>query len=359
MPRTCSRCGAQNGEDNAFCQQCGAPLAAPDASAPVQPLVPPTQPPPIQPPPVYQQPAPPVYQQPAPPVYQQPAPPVQPPPVYQPVAPAHRLPLATMLGSVAGVLGLLAAGAIVFGHTSPGPTPLPVPTTQPQPTSAPVQPTTPPQPTAQSQPTTQAQPTTQSQPTAPDVATDTPVAVDTPAAVDTPVAVSPPNEPTQPAPGPGPGPAPGGQAVTTSLFSVVVPSGWQAKQSGTEVQLQDPSTAPNSLDIAGGTPNSPVTVDAALQGLLAQLQKNAPDAQPCGQGQSLTIGGARGTVLPVCFTFTPQGGAAIKSVALLWAATSSSGSSIFVVEEIAAQDNQAFFTNAGHVTNTLRWTGGQ
>jgi len=72
MPRTCSRCGAQNGEDNAFCQQCGAPLAAPDASVPVQPLAPPTQPPPV-----YQQPAPPTA-----PVYQQPAPPVQPPPVY-------------------------------------------------------------------------------------------------------------------------------------------------------------------------------------------------------------------------------------------------------------------------------------
>ena len=319
MPRTCARCGAQNGEDNAFCQQCGAPLAAPDASAPVQPLVPPNQPPPV-------------YQQPAPPVYQQP-----PPPVYQPVAPAHRLPLATMLGSVVGLLGLLAAGAIVFGRTSPSPTPLPLPTTQAQPTSAPVQPTTLPQPTIQAQPTTQAQPT------APDVATP----------VDTPPVVSPPT--TQP----GPGPAPGGQTVTTSLFSVVVPSGWQAKQSGTEVQLQDPSTAPNFLDIAGGTPSSPVQVATVLQDLLAQLQKGFPDAQPCGQGQALTIGGAQGTVLPVCFTLTPQGGAAIKSVALLWAATSSSGSSVFVVKEIAAQDNQAFFTNAAHVMSTLKWTGGQ
>ncbi len=334
MPRTCPRCGAQNGDDNAFCQQCGAPLAAPDAAAPVQP---------------------PTAQPPTPPVYQPPPPPTA--PVYRPVAPAHRLPLGTMLGSVVGLLGLLAAGAIVFGHNSPSPTPPlpPAPTTIPQPTGAPVQPTAPPQPTAVAQDTPASQPTAPvvaqdtpaSQPTASDVATDTPAAADTP-----------PSEPTQSAPGPAP--SGGGQTITTSLFSVVVPSGWQAKQnSATSVQLQDPSTAPNDLEIGGGTPSSPVTAAAVIQGLLAGLQKNFPDAQPCGQGQPLTIGGAQGTVLPVCFTVTPQGGAAVKSAALLWGATSSSGSSVFVVEEIAAQDNQAFFTNAGQVTKTLKWAGGQ
>lgn len=354
MPLTCPRCGAQNPDDMAFCQQCSSPLAGSGAT-PAQPpsaaqppdatLAPPAPPPPAAPP--------------------TPPPAVEP----QPAGPAHRLPLATILGSVVGLLGLLAAGAIVFGHSGPPPVLPPAPTALP-PTSIPSTPTVPPPPPTSppAQPTNApvvqptsvpAQPTEAGTPT--DTAVPPPVFPTNPPVQPTTVPPVPPVQPTtappvQPTTMP---PVPSGLPLTTSMFSLQVPGGWQvASQTAYEVVLQNPSTAPNLLDIGGATVASPTTVQTALQTLIGKLQQTAPDARACGQGQPETISGAQGTIVPVCFTYTPQGGAAITVVALVWAATSTSGSSIFAVERIAAPDNQAFFTNAGQVLSTLQWTGG-
>jgi hypothetical protein len=251
-----------------------------------------------------------------------------------------------------GVLGLLAAIGILTSHRAPvqppvvpvttaSPTIVPVQPTQvpPQPTSAPVQPTQPAQPTSAS-----VQPTQASQPTS----------APTQASLPIPTALA-----TQPS-----GPTGAGQTLSTTTFSVFVPSEWQVIKQTTnpsqnEVVLQDPSTAPNGLDIFSGVSTSATTAQSVLQSVLTNAQQKYPDAQQCGNTVQSTIGGVAGTLMPICFTITPQGGTAISVAELAWAATDPAGSTVYFVAQTAALANQTFFTHAGDVTKTIQWGGGQ
>ncbi len=338
MPLTCSHCGAENPDGMQFCQSCGSPLT-PTPVAP-EPTIPAASPPPPA----------------------TPEPPPAPAPVRRAVyqnAPVHRLPLGSLIGIVIGVLGLVAAIGILTSHRSAAtPPPLPVPTALP--TSPAVQPTFAPQPTAPaSQPTSPAQPTQPlgqpTQPAAPPTFAPQPTQ---PAAPPTFAA-----QPTAPAPQPTGPPGPG-QTFASTTFSVFIPSEWQVinqstKPSQNEVILQDPSTAPNGLDIFAGLSSAQTDAQTVLQTVLTNLQRQYPDAQQCGSSVPATFGGVAGTLMPVCYTITPQGGAAISVAELAWAATDAAGVTVYFVGQTAAQSNQPFFTHAGDVTKTIHWGGSQ
>jgi hypothetical protein len=176
-------------------------------------------------------------------------------------------------------------------------------------------------------------------------------------------------EPTQAAPSPAPQPtsppSPNGQPLTTSTFSLTVPSGWQVANSktgstGNEVQLEETSTEPNLVDIFGGQVTSAQTAQAVLQSVLTNLQQQYADAKVCSNNvQQATIGGVSGSAEVICFTFTPQGGAAISSGDLVWGGTSPSGMSVYIVQEMGGASNQTFFTDASTMIGTLQWVVGQ
>lgn len=352
MPLTCSHCGAQNPDGMQFCQSCGSPLmAAPQGTAPTPAAPAPTAPPAGTPPPA--------------------SPP--PPPVPAHPAPTHRLPLGSLLGIVIGVLGILAAVGILTSHRGSSAPTIPIPTAYP--TSPPAQPTFAPEPTAPSgqptapaaqptspaaqptapaeQPTLAPQPTVdQSQPTAP---AEQPTLASQP--------TSPPAQPGVPTTQPS-GPTGAGQTFSTTTFSVFVPSEWQVGNETTtptenEVVLQDPSTAPNGLDIFAGQNTAQTDAGTVLQSVIANLQQKFPDAKQCGSTVPITFGGVAGTLVPICYTITPQGGAAVSVAELAWAATDATGANVYFVGQTAAASNQAFFTHAGDVTKTIVWGGGQ
>jgi hypothetical protein len=274
------------------------------------------------------------------------------------------LPLASIMGVTIGLLGIIAAVAIVFGHHGSGPQPPYTPLSTVVPTG-----TVPPAGTAVAQPTGTVAPqsTTQTQPTEA-VATEAaqPTAA-VPTGVVQPTEALPPTEvvqPTQPAvqpTQPNTGPS---QTISTTTFSLQVPTSWQVVsnkqgQTANEVVLGDPSDQPNALDIYGGQNTSATSAEAALQGILTNLQQQYPDAKACGNSQQATIGGVAGTVTPICFTFTPQGGAALSAVDVAWAGTNQSGSYLYAVGMMAGESNQAYFTSATSVLRTLQWGGGQ
>ena len=348
MPLICSHCGAQNPDGMQFCQSCGSPLApAPQGTAPTPglplPLTSPASPPP----------------------------PAPAPPAARP-APAHRLPLGSLIGIVIGVLGILAAIGILTSHRGSSAPTIPIPTAYP--TSPPVQPTFAPQPTAPSaQPTApSAQPTAPSaQPTAPSGQPTAPAEQPTFASQPTAPAEQPTfaSQPTAPAAQPTAatqpsGPTSGGQTFSSTTFSVFVPSGWQVGNETTtpsqnEILLQDPSTAPNGLDIFAGQSSAQTDGGTVLQSVITNLQQKFPDATQCGSTVPITFGGVAGTLMPICYTITPQSGSAVSVAELAWAATDASGSNVYFVGQTAAQNNQSFFTHAGDVTKTITWGGGQ
>jgi hypothetical protein len=377
MPLTCLHCGSQNPEGLLFCQQCGTPLAAAPGSTPPSGATLPAM------------------LGPAPLPATSPASPVQ------HAASGHRLPLGSILGLMIGAIGLLAAIAVLTSHggaaplppqpklpsVTPGPSVVPNatgtalahrPAAQPTSTALAHRPTVQPTGTVVPLPTAT---TAVSQPSS------TPESL--PALTPTSGGSGLPGQPTTPPGGPGlpglpttppsgpggpglpgqpttppSGPSGPGQTLNTSTFSVQVPNGWQVANEKTtatynSVNLQDPSTAPNTLIIEAGATSSPVDVQTVLQAILQGLQQQYPDAQQCGQSQQTAFGGMTGTLVPICFTFTPQGGAAIPSVDLAWASVSTSGTYFYSIEQIAGQSNQPFFTHAGDVTNTVQWVGGQ
>lgn len=316
-------------------------------------------------------------------------PPAQGAPGYGPVSPysgaqpPHRLPLASILGVTIGLLGVIAAVAIVFGHHGAAAQPPypPLSTVAPSSTVVPgvnatAQPTSTQASSAQATSTqaTSAQATSTAAPvsTAPPVPTSTFAAQPTeqpqPTEVVPPTEIvqptQPPVEPTQPVAQPtqvNQGPS---QSLTTTTFTVQVPTSWQVVnqktgQTQNEVVLDDPSTAPNSLDIFAGQSSASTTAQAALQTILSNLQQQYPDAKVCGNSQQATIGGIAGTAVPICFTFTPQGGTAVSSADVAWAATDQTGTNLYVAGMMAGQSNQAFFSNAAAVLQTVQWVGGQ
>jgi len=170
-------------------------------------------------------------------------------------------------------------------------------------------------------------------------------------------------QPTVPATQPS-GPTGAGQIFSSTTFSVFVPSEWQVGNETTtpsenEVVLQDPSTAPNGLDIFAGQNTAQADAGTVLQSVIANLQQKFPDAKQCGSTVPITFGGVAGTLVPICYTITPQGGAAVSVAELAWAATDATGANVYFVGQTAAASNQAFFTHAGDVTKTIVWGGGQ
>ena len=360
MDGMCPRCGAPN-QHGTFCQQCGAPLT-PAGSPPISA----GQPGPGMLPPA----------QGVPPGYQ---PPAQGAPGYGPISPysgaqpPHRLPLASILGVTIGLLGVIAAVAIVFGHHGAAAQPPYPPLSTVAPSSTVVAGAN-----ATAQPTSTqasgAQATGTIAPVSTTAALPTSTFAAQPTEVTQPTEVVPPTEivqPTQPAVEPtvpagqptqvNQGPS---QSLTTTTFTVQVPTSWQVVnqktgQTQNEVVLEDPSTAPNSLDIFAGQSSASTTAQAALQTVLGNLQQQYPDAKVCGNSQQATIGGIAGTAVPICFTFTPQGGTAVSSADVAWAGTDQSGSNLYVAGMMAGQSNQAFFSNAAAVLQTVQWVGGQ
>ena len=347
MPLQCPRCAAPYRTGMLFCQYCGSSLLSTSATpmiptggvAPQQGAV---QSPDLQGA---------IAAQPASPTAAQPDPSAQlpghVPPGYGPsraaygygAVPRYRLSQSTILGLVIAALGFVAAIGILTSHHGGGSqaagvavataaatsrTPLP---TSPAlaPTSVATNPalaptTLPGQPTAAAPSTPLVQPTAaQAQPTAPGT----------------------------------------GRTVSTGTFSVQVPAGWQvANQSRTELLLQNPSTAPNQLDIGAGQVNSPTSAQAVLQGILATLQQNYPDAKQCGTPAAGTLSGVSGTQTDYCFTFTPQGGAAFAADEHVWAGTSPNGTFEYLVAGMAAASNQAFFASADPVVGSIQWGAG-
>ncbi len=351
MIGTCPRCGAPN-QHGVFCQQCGASLAATGSPAPGAGVPDGT--------PLAGQAVPPGYQ---PPAYGATASgAVQ---RYSGAQPAHRLPLASILGVTIGLLGVIAAVAIVFGHhgsnAQPPYTPLSTvaPTATAVPSSAAVVQATS---TVTAQPTSATQPTqagvvpTQSgtMPTSAAAATATPFVQATQAGV---IPTQAGVVPTQASQG-------STQTLTTTTFTLQVPTSWQTVnqktgQTQNEVVLEDPSTSPDAVDIYAGQAATTTTAQTALQEVLSNLQQQYADAKVCGNSQQSSIGGVVGTVVPICFTFTPQGGSALSAVDVAWAGTDQSGSYVYLVGMMAGESNQTFFTNASAVLQTLQWGGGQ
>jgi hypothetical protein len=253
---------------------------------------------------------------------------------------AYRLSQSTILGLVIAVLGFVAAIGILSSHHGSGsqaagaavataaatsPTPLP---TSPSlaPTSVATNPALAPtalpgQPTASAPSTPVVQPTAaQAQPTAPGT----------------------------------------GRTVSTGTFSVQVPAGWQvANQSQTELLLQNPSAAPNQLDIGAGQVNSPTSARALLLTILSGLQQKYPDAKQCGTPASGTLSGVSGTQTDYCITFTPQSGAAVSAVEIPWAGTNASGTIAYFFASTAGGTDKKFWTDATKVVESIRCETGQ
>ncbi|MBV9100747.1 MAG: zinc ribbon domain-containing protein [Candidatus Dormibacteraeota bacterium] len=114
MATTCARCGTQNPDSNAFCQQCGAPIAA---AAAAQPPATAPSPPGITPVP----------------------PSAAPPPPLPPTAPPHaaaRLSRNAIIAIAAASLLVVAGAVIAFAAIKHGPNAPPSPTSPPRPPSA-------------------------------------------------------------------------------------------------------------------------------------------------------------------------------------------------------------------------------
>jgi hypothetical protein len=131
------------------------------------------------------------------------------------------------------------------------------------------------------------------------------------------------------------------------------------QQQSNQVQMADPRVAHDAIDILGAAaPGGQTDVQSVLNALLQTLQASSPDAAQCGQTQQLSFGGKQGTLVPICFTFTPQGGSAISAIALAWASVSSDGSTVYVVEAMSAKSQiQALLNDATPVFHTLQWIG--
>lgn len=398
MPLICPRCGAQNADGTAFCQNCAQPLAAGAAG-----------PPPGAPPPGYGQ-----------------YPPGYPNPYYAPAGPpprpVHRVSWLGIMGSIIGTLGVLTACAAIFLHPNIGPfTPPVLPTPIASATSAPLPTATAlavatmtntPPPTATTAATATFAPTgtpaltatpaagntptptdtpaagTTSTPTDTPAAgttstptdTDTPAAgntptptdTDTPAATDTPVpkpthtprpthtpvSTNTPPPTSTPAPPRQPVPAHGGHRVSTNTFTLRLLAHWSmVKKTKVDVLLANANSGGTGLlYIGAGTVSTPVTVQSLLSGIIANLGKQFPDATICGKSAPYTVGGVVGAVVPVCYTYIPQGGSGFPAVSLLWGATNAKGTTIYLFQAQFASSDKVFADNTAQLLRTVTWT---
>ena len=144
---------------------------------------------------------------------------------------------------------------------------------------------------------------------------------------------------------------------------MLVPSGWEVvqnkKESGVDrVVLDNPSTAPNALELDGGQFSSATNASSILQAILSGFQKQYPDTVTCAKESAAKIGGVTGSMEGFCFTVTPQGGAAIRCLAIVWAGTPPDGMTGYVLELISAASNKSFYDKSGDVIDTIQWVGG-
>ena len=150
-----------------------------------------------------------------------------------------------------------------------------------------------------------------------------------------------------------------GQTLNTSMFSVTMPSTWQVSsnqstQTYVEVILQESSNG--FIDIFAETS---ATAQQLLQQALSVKQQAYPDAKLCGNSGQDAVGGITGSTELICFTMTPQGGAAQNVQDGVWAGTSADGTTGYAVQIIGLASDQQFFNDAASVAGTLQWIGGQ
>lgn len=297
----CPNCGTQNPETNRFCQNCGAQMPA-RAQAPVSTAAP--------------QPAAPPAPAPAP----SPAPPAWAPssPYYTPTQPLtlRRLPVGLIAGAVVALLILMSGVAVVTaaiakgtgtGSGSHGPTFTPGP--------SPVAPS----------------------PIAGGNASPSPVG--------------------QPSPLPSPSSTPTGQgSVCNSRLCLTPAQGWTVKSKDDTSVLLAYNNPAGLAHFQAVKPGSPVKALDELQRFFDAIKKDSPDATICQQAQDLTVGGNKGLYVIACFTFTPQGGQAIKIVQLIWVAASADGTVEYEWDAFSADsDFDNFLKAANSLQHTVQW----
>jgi hypothetical protein len=352
MAVTCANCGAQNPDGNAYCQNCGQPLAAPPPAAPgtgdtsqtvIAPLAG-AQPPPAAGPP----PGPPAYGGGAPagggygaippggaPPYQQfggGMPPGMPP--------QHRLPVFAIVGAVIGAIILLALAAVVVhavaSKSSTTPTPIIAP---PTPTSA-VSPTPVTSPTTTGGTATPTAQTTQTGQTV----TPTPAAT-TGGATPTPTANA---------------TSTGGTTVETNTWKATMPSGsWKVvNQKNASAELDDPN-GNGFIYINAGTQSPAASTDQVIQAVISQITSQNQNAKECDNGrQQASIGNPPvvGTIFIYCYTVNNQNGQAVQVVDYFWIGTASGGTKLYDFEVFGPQSAfNALGTDVTSIIKSIQW----
>ena len=313
MAVTCARCGNQNPDGNAFCQVCGAQLAArPQPSAVAAPPSAPAGPPGYLPPP----PA-------APPPGYAPGPPagIPPPtvgptgyqsPYYAPSAPGvpvHRTPWMMIIAGVIGLIVLMAgcgtALAVIGNRSSSGSN-------------------------------------NNSGATLSDLPSPSPAVTPTPIA--SPIST--------------PSTNPSGVATESNDgLTMPVPAGWSVASSDSEsIVLTDPNSE-GSVTAASGTSSPAQTAVENKTTLDDYFKQYYPDTRLC-PGTSVvnsSFNGAKGVSWALCFTLT-AGGHAVAAAASLFTGANSSGSVYYVVMIVTRQDNlKNYIAEAKPVLTGIHW----
>jgi hypothetical protein len=137
---------------------------------------------------------------------------------------------------------------------------------------------------------------------------------------------------------------------------VQLPDGWEVvQQSSNEMLLADSENTPNGVDIGHDQSSSPETAQAALQSILSGFQQKYPDATECGDSAQIAIDNVVGTMMKICYTFTPEGGAAFPAFEYPWVATDSTGTSIYLMQVTAGTTNTAFWSRVNDVLGLIQW----
>jgi len=301
MALTCSRCGTQNPDSNRFCQNCGAQLAASSPAPAPTPVAPPAPAPtPSATPPSWAPSS----------TYYTPS---------QPVT-LRRLPVGLIAGAVVALLILMSGVAVVAAAIAKGTV---VPGDQTGRTFTPAPSSVPPSPITGGN------------------ASPSPVAPPSPVS----------------SPSPTPTSAPTGQgSVCNSTLCLTPAQGWTVKSKDDTSVLLAYDNPVGFAHFQALKPGSPVKAIDELQRLFDGIKKQSPDATICQQAQDLTVGGNKGPYIIACFTFTPQGGQAIKIVELLWIAVSADGTVEYEWDAFSTDSNFDNFLKAVNpLQHTVQW----
>lgn len=157
----------------------------------------------------------------------------------------------------------------------------------------------------------------------------------------------------------------GGQALSNSVVSVNVPSGWSedGQSTSTSLVLDGPDGVYMDLS-TGQVSGSNLTISQVLQAQANNFEQNTnfSNVSVCQQPHSATVPGSpqlSGEQMNVCFTITPQNGASEQYVALEFDALLTATSSQLVVNcEIwvpGALSNAQLNQVVGPVVSTIHW----